>query len=428
MKVTRSLISLAVVLRIASPAQAEPAREITLDQALSMARKANRNLVAGRARLEQARTNIDSAFAVLFPTVAAQGKLARNNIEFKFPTTGGQTLTIQPTNQLDGVISFTQPLIVPAAYPGLSAVRAGFQAAEAEYDVSETTVLFAVAQAFYAAAIADEIVAARQSSVDVATATVQNAQTRFAAGAVTKVDVDRAEMALVRAEQADREARQGREQAYRALTTLIQAEAGGLKAKPNDTPIVGESSDPATALRLRPEFRALTSAVTSARAYSRAHAWRWAPSLSLFGNARAFNYDNFARQHHAWVVGGQLDWVLYDGGTRDAQRHAATALADESDARAAAMADSIRDELANARGTLGTKQSAHTAAERQVALALEALDLVRTQYEAGHIAQLDLLQAQDSLVAAREAVAQAHFELALADLSLRRAAGTFPGR
>jgi outer membrane protein TolC len=63
-----------------------------------------------------------------------------------------------------------------------------------------------------------------------------------------------------------------------------------------------------------------------------------------------------------------------------------------------------------------------------VALAIETLDLVRTQYEAGHSAQIDLLQAQDGLVAAKEALAQAHFEVAIADLTLRRAAGSFPGR
>ena len=427
MRIAGMLVVLALSLG-SLPVRAETARSLTLAQALSLARKANRNLVAGRAHLEQARTNIDSAFAVLFPTVTAQGKYARNNMEFKFPSASGQTLTIQPTNQLDGVIAFTQPLIAPAAYPALTAVKAGFRAAEAEYEVSETTVLFAVAQAFYAAAIADEIVAARQSNIQVATATLQNAKTRFDAGAVTKVDVARAEMAVVRAEQADREAREGRRQAYRALGTLIQAEPEGLKVQPGKAPVGGEAIDADLVLRLRPEFRALSAAVASAQATSRAHAWRWAPSLSLFGNARIFNYDNFAREHHAWAIGGQLEWMIYDGGTRDAQRHAANAMAEEANARAAAMADTIRDELANARGQLETKRFAHTAAERQVALARETLALVRTQYEAGQTAQIDLLQAQDSLVAAEEAVAKAHFEEALADLSLRRAAGTFPGR
>ncbi len=92
------------------------------------------------------------------------------------------------------------------------------------------------------------------------------------------------------------------------------------------------------------------------------------------------------------------------------------------------MRDAIGDDLANGRGLLETKRHAQVAAERSVALALEALDLVRTQYAAGNAAQIDLLQAQDGLVAAKEALAQAHFEVAVADLTLRRAAGTFPGQ
>ena len=92
------------------------------------------------------------------------------------------------------------------------------------------------------------------------------------------------------------------------------------------------------------------------------------------------------------------------------------------------MRDAIGDDLANSSGLLATKRHAQNAAERSVALAVETLDLVRTQYAAGISAQIDLLQAQDGLVAAKESLAQAHFEVAVADLTLRRAAGTFPGR
>jgi len=53
---------------------------------------------------------------------------------------------------------------------------------------------------------------------------------------------------------------------------------------------------------------------------------------------------------------------------------------------------------------------------------------VRVQYEAGTATQVDLLTAQDSLVAAQEALARAHYDIAIADLNLRRASGTLPGR
>jgi outer membrane protein TolC len=149
--------------------------------------------------------------------------------------------------------------------------------------------------------------------------------------------------------------------------------------------------------------------------------------LSAFGSARIFNYDNFARENRAWAVGAMLDWVIYDGGNRDAERHRTAAQELELTARATVLRDAIRDELADTRDRLETKQQAHETAEQAVVLASETLDLVRTQYEAGNAAQVDLLQAQDGLILAKEDLARAHYEMAMADLTLRRASGTFPG-
>lgn len=425
--------ALFVVAVTSAPAWAEaPAGVLTLDQALGIARKANRSLVVERAHLAQARTNLEMAWAALFPTVAAQGRYTRNNIEAAFDL-GGENgappvhLTIQPKNQLDGTISATLPLIAPPAYAALEAVKSSVQASEADYQTSLSNVLLSVAQAYYAAGISDEVVSARQSSIEVARVTLQNAQTRFATGAVTRVDVDRAELAVVRAEQAVREARFGSEQAYRALSTLLQANQPFKVAMPLSPTIKDEPFDLESALRLRPEFRSLDLGVRSLSEQARAYGWRWSPTLSAFGNARLFNYDTFALQRHSWAVGLQLDWVLYDGGIRDAQRHAAAAQARELAARKDVFRDAVRDDLANNRGLLETKRQAQSAAERQVDLAGETLELVRTQYEAGNAAQIDLLQAQDGLTAAKEALAQAHYQVAVTELGLRHAAGTFPG-
>ena len=166
------------------------------------------------------------------------------------------------------------------------------------------------------------------------------------------------------------------------------------------------------ALHLRPEFRLLEESTRAAESQANALGWRWAPSLSAFGNARRFNYDNFARDRHSWVAGAQLDWVLFDGGTRDAQRHFASAQAAETRARAEVLRDTIRDDLSDGRRQLETKQKGLEAAERSVALARSTLELVRVQYEAGSVTQVDLLQAQDALVTSQEALAQAHYDLA----------------
>jgi outer membrane protein TolC len=445
--VTRAISALVAVLVAAgapihtataqAPSLPQAERELTLDDALALAKKRNKNLIAEHWRVAQAQTNLSSAWARLLPTIAAQGRYTRNYHDFVFcqgmvdPTTKicmGGTLTIQPVNQLDGVVSFNAPLIVPAAYPGLQSVKANIGAAEANFDVSESTIMFGVAQAFYAAGIADEVLVARRSSIEVTRATLKNAQTRLAAGTVTKVDVDRAELAVLRAEQLEREAIHGRDQAYRGLATLIQIDGPfRVKTGPSIT-AAPNAQDVDMALKLRPEFRALELSVKAADLQATTDAWRWAPQISGFGNAHKFNYQNFNRDRYSWAVGVQLDWTIYDGGARDAERHLADAQREESAARAEALSDTIRDDLATNRSLVQTKLQAVSAATRSVDLARETIDLVRTQYEAGTVTQVDLLQAQDGLVGAQEALAQARFDLAVADLTLRKTAGTFPPR
>jgi outer membrane protein TolC len=406
----------------------EAVESLTLEQALKLARQRNRSVIAERAKLAQAQASVEQGWSSLFPTVAAQGKYTRNNVEFAFPRPGTTTLLIQPYNQLDGSLSASVPLLTPAAYPALEAVKANAHAADATFEVSEASVLLSVAQMFYAASIADEVMSVRQSSIVVANATFKNAKDRFSAGTVTKVDVDRAELALVRAEQAEREARLGRDTTYRGLATLIQKAEPFKVVTPSEKPQMHDERELEQALKLRPEFRSAELTVKSFDAQRRAQGWRWSPSLSGFGLARVFNYDNFAEKRYSWAFGAQLDWVLFDGGGRDAARHLAAAQATEIAARSEVLRDSIRDDLANGRRQLETKLRGVEVAERSVQLAKETLGLVRLQYSAGTITQVDLLQAQDALVATQEGLAQAHYDVAAADLALRHAAGTFPGK
>jgi len=430
-------------------------RTLTLDQALALARRSNRSLVVERAVVVQANVGLEQAYNVLFPTVSVQGKYTRNNIGVPFPSffqnmtttdmaadpaapvpaapaagSSGPTKYLQPLNQLDGSASAQTLLFAPAVYSGLKAVKAGVAVAQENMKANEDSILFSVAQAFYAAAVADEVLVARDSNIAVAKATLDTARTRFAAGTVTKLDVDRAEIALLRAEQAKREAELGRSQSYRSLATLIEAD-GAFKVVPSALIFNGDEADAlgkdlVRTLQLRPEFRALEAVAEQAELQRKADAWRWAPSISAFGNARVFNYYNFAQQQYSWAVGATLDWVIYDGGTRDSDRHLQIAKVTEAMARQQVLRESIRDDIENGKLQVRTKHQAQLTAERSVGLAQESVELTRTQYEAGSATQIDVLQAQDALVAAQDELARAHFDVALADLTLRRAAGTFP--
>jgi OMF family outer membrane factor len=458
-----------LILVASMPARAE--RVLTLSDTLALARAQSRDLGAARARLDQARTGIDQALVTLLPTVVAQGKYTHNYKEVTLDTSqfsqgifaladiikatsgnavqngainqfeqtaaqqlaGSPPIIIQKGEQLDFVLSATVPLVVPAGYPGLQAAKKSVRAAEANYSATEAVLLLSAAQAFYAAAGTDELVAARSHAVEVARKTRDDAKSRFEAGVVNRVEVMRAQLALERAEQAVRESADSRDQAYRSLGTLLvlhdpfKVEPGTVpEPRPNDRDRVEDVA--AQALKLRPEIVALERTLDASRAQASSAAWRWAPMLSAFGNVRAFNYAGFSGDKYAWAVGLQLDWQLYDAGARDVARKLANAQARENDLRLLQQRDTIADDVRNAEQQLATKRRALETAESAVKLSQETLALVRAQHDAGTATQLDLLQAQDALVAAEVGLAQARFDLQLSDLNLQRIAGTFPAK
>lgn len=426
-----------VVESASADSSAAEAPLLSFDDALELARRNNRDIDAARARLEQSGANLAQAWSSLYPTITAQGKYTHNNREIVFQAPGAmgepaRTVIIQKQEQLDATANAVLPILVPAAYAGLKAVRLSDRAAGSNFQATQAAVLELAAQAYWGLSGAEEVLMARRSAIEVARQTKNNATSRFQAGTATKVDVSRAELALLRAEQAARESEAGVAQARRALITLTQINRPFRVAPPPDSS--AEPTPPPLptlvdqALRLRPEITALQQSAESYDAQARANAWRWAPSLSAFGLARAFNYTNFAGDHTAWAVGAQLDWALYDGGTRDAQRRLALAQRRETEVRLDLLRANVSDQLANAREQVDVKRNAESTAARSVGLARETLELVRAQYEAGTATQLDLLSAQDALVGTQVTLAQAHVDAALSDVALRRAAGLFPGK
>src|SRR5262249_41306048 len=123
--------------------------------------------------------------------------------------------------QLDGTLSASVPLIAPAGWIGVSAAKRQREAIGASYESTLATVLVRVAQAYYAAAGADELLKVRRHRIDVAQETLENVKARFESGMVNRVEVTRAELALLRAEQQEVEAGDVREQTYRALKTVL---------------------------------------------------------------------------------------------------------------------------------------------------------------------------------------------------------------
>jgi outer membrane protein TolC len=407
---------------------------LTFDAAIALARQNNKDLKAARVRIDVARAGIEQARVALFPTGGVQARYTRNSVEAKLDLTQGTTV-FQPFNQIDLSASLNVPIVVPWAYPAQAAANQTVESEKSNYLTAETALLYQVAVSFYAAAGADELVQARQSAVRLTAKTVDDAKARVETGVANKIEVARAEIAVVQAQEALRETEDLRVDVYQSLATLLQLPqpfrvAVGALPGPDPTTAATATTDLAReAMNQRPEAAAYRHSIEVSDLQSRSARLRMLPELSGFGVFRTFNYAGFySQQNYVWALGLLLDWQLYDGGARDASRHTARLQVLESELKLAALSDSVTNEIAHARRALATKRQALTAAARVVQLAEETLEVVRAQYETGTIPQLDLLTAQETVVKAVTSVATARFELALAGVALARAAGSFPGK
>jgi outer membrane protein TolC len=418
-----------LILLFATAVAGAAERELTLSEALSSARLCNHDLAAAAARVDQAAAGVEQARSSLLPSLSGRAAYTRNNtgIEIPLPFAGGDVV-IQKENQLEARADLVVPLVVPAAYPQVSAARRSFDAAALDYRASESDLLFATARAFFAAAASDEIIVARRHALTVAEETSAQAAVRFEAGKSFRTEVGRSELAVVRARQAVVDAEQARATAYRALAT-VSGVTGAVRAVPSES--ARDDQQPleqliAIALERRAEIAAISAHRSAAAERERAGRWRWAPTLSAFANGRSNNYAGFSGDEQAWAAGVQLEWMFYDGGLRDAARHLASAERREHEARLAQLRARIADDVADARGAIDSKSLAVAASERACALAQETLTLARAQRDAGSATELELLQAQDDLVSAEVARAQARYERSLANITLMHALGQFP--
>src|SRR5262249_57882382 len=115
------------------------------------------DLLAARARRDQAEAGVEQAWSSLLPNVSAQGRYTRNykQVELDFgafnvgPSAqpGANTpppAVIQRLHQLDGVAQLTVPLIVPSAYLSLSASPRTSESAAATSDSADSSPLLQV--------------------------------------------------------------------------------------------------------------------------------------------------------------------------------------------------------------------------------------------------------------------------------------------
>jgi multidrug efflux system outer membrane protein len=390
-----------------------------LTRLIADASTGNLDLAVASTRLVQARESLVQARAGLVPTVGASASAGRN---------------FGPGNDRS---SFSVGADAAWEVDLFGRIRRGIEAAGADaesvyYDREAVRVAIAseLATNYIDARLAQERLALARDSLAIADDNLQIARWRVQAGLVSSLDSEAARAARAQTAAGIPSLESAFASATYRIAVLTGRAPGALTAELDAAkPIPRGPADvavgiPADTLRQRPDVRASERSLAAATARIGVAEAQLYPALRLTGNigTSAFSLGGLFNTITGGIFAG-LEQSLFDGGRLRSQVRSQRA------ATEGALATYRQSVLTSLEDVENALQALKASRERQTqfAIALDAATntaiLARSQYRAGLIDFENLLDAERSLVSARDGLAGSRGDEALALVQLYRALG-----
>ena len=411
---------------------------LTLDEAQSRAREASHRLAEARARESVAQATVTVRDSADLPTVAVLGGYTRTNhvTPFIVPSAIGLPRVLYPDvpNNYHSRLDLQWPIYSGGRSDALErAARAEAAAAGAEVSVAQADLRLEVARAFWAMVTARATVDVLEQGVKRSQAHVADVRQRFAAGLVPPNEIASAEAQESRARMLAIEARNQRDVSAADLARLVGLPPGQPlePVATLDTPspaVPGIEPLVAGARESRDERRAMERRIESAGELREAAAAARLPTVAIAGgvdyarpNPRIFPRTD--RWDDSWDIGVNVRWSLWDGGRTAADVAQAAGAIEVARQRLAEFDSMLAVEVRQRALDIESGGAAVAAASDAVRAATEARRVVAERYQAGVIAQIEVLDAEYALLQAELDRARALAGVRLSEARLARAIG-----
>ena len=409
----------------------------TLARFVELALAENLDLAQASARVLQARAGLGAANAALLPSgnVGGQAASAYQSVE----TPLGQILNSRPGFDRHGH-SYEADLGASWEVDVFGGLRRGREAAVAEYQASEAGA--AAARLAVAAQAADIYIGVRglQTRLDIARRQVKMQEDLLSKvkllegkGLAAELQVRQAEGALAQSRAAVPALETALESAMNALDVMLGSVPGTHRAELAEpcaipsAPQIANSGSPAELLRRRPDLIVAERRLAASNARIGVAVAEYYPKFSLgglIGSATSVSSGNLfssGADQAAGVLG--LRWRLFDFGRINAQ-------IDQAKGQKAEMLAAYRLAALRATEDVEDALSALVKREEQAAVLAQGVDsLGRAReasfaaYQGGVVSLIEVLQADENLLRAADARAQAQTESARAAVATFRALG-----
>lgn len=405
---------------------ADAVRRVTSDNAPPSVELAGLRTDESRARVTQARSG-------LLPSVSVGGlwsnrTLNPKSLGFSFP---GLPSLIGPFDVVDGRVYLQQTVFDFSKLKRVNAAKSQLGASTAEGSATEETAAQAVAVAYARAARALAVVGARRADSALAAELVTVANAQVQAGVSASIDVTRARVQL--SESAGRlilataQLERAKIDLARSLGLATDAaidltDTLSLAMGAANVPLSRDSAV-AQAIAVRPDLAAELARGNAARTAASAISAERLPRLDLAADYGVTG-NTAPKSIATHTVGVQVTWPILDGLRREGRLAEQKAVAQQSDVRAKDLRQQVAADVDAALLDLRSAAAQLTISGDRLRLAADEVSQARQRFEAGVAGNIEVINAQESLVRAREADIDARFAGLTAKIALARSVGS----
>ncbi len=414
----------------------EPLR-LSFADAVSRAAGGAPTVTLAGLRSDEARARVRQTRAPLLPDLSASGSWASQTVNpqafgFKLNIPGfGFPKLFGPFDFYDARLHLTQTVFDYASVERVRAARSQLSSSESDSGLASESAAQLAALSYLRAVRAQAVVEARSADSALAAELVRLAQAQKDAEVGTAIDVTRAQTQLVAARGALVVARN---EADRARIDLVRS-----LGLPPDAPVELTDTLAATlpvvelpdardslvtlALSRRPDLRSEEARGLAASRAASAIAAERLPRLDL-----SANYGGNGLAPTGLIatrfVALQVTVPILDGFRREGRQAEQQAVVNESRVRAEELRRQIAADVDAARLDLGSAAEQQAIAAERLRLAQAELEEARERFKAGVAGNIEVINAQSSLVRARDTDIDARFAAAAARVALARAVGS----
>ncbi len=420
--------------------QVRSTQPITLQQALELAERNNRDIEVARLQVEQGRAAIREARAGNFPTLGLTTGLTRSGSAF-ITQDRQQNSFLEQLGIDSGSNSSTRTAFSVGAQLNYDIFTSGLRpaqiegaerrsrATELQLEQTREDLRLQVSNDYYNLQNADSQVAINEAAVRNAEANLRDSRAQETAGLGTRFDTLRAEVNLANAQQQLRNSQATQEINRRQLAQRLSlSETATLTAadpvQPAGTWTIPLEDSIVLAYKNRAELEEQLVQREISQAQIRAARAQNGVTLGFVGSynfQRSGTTTNSTSNSDNYSLGLQARWNLFDGGATNAQISQQERNREIAEARFAQNRNLVRFQVEQAFTNLQANLANINTTQQSVAQAEEALRLAILRFQAGVGTQTDRISAEAALTQAQGNRVSAIINYNLALAQLRRA-------